>query len=164
MYLLDLWREQASSDRWVEAFCDLVRRWRPLAWAEEQGQIRAGIGPFLEHRMRERLAFVLRTPIPTRGDKAIRAQSIRGRMALQGLYVPAGALWLAALEHELLTFPAGRHDDQVDALGLIGQLLDTATYGLAPRKKPPSLLSGYRPADGGDFGDRGALDGFDKAI
>ena len=25
---------------------------------------------------------------------------------------------------ELLSFPAGRHDDQVDALGLVGQLLD----------------------------------------
>jgi hypothetical protein len=24
-----------------------------------------------------------------------------------------------------LSFPAGRHDDQVDAIGLIGQLLDT---------------------------------------
>jgi hypothetical protein len=24
MYLLDLWRKQASSDQWVEAFCDLV--------------------------------------------------------------------------------------------------------------------------------------------
>jgi predicted phage terminase large subunit-like protein len=163
MYLLDLWREQAASDRWVEAFCDLVRRWRPLAWAEEQGQIRAGIGPFLEHRMRERKAFVLRNPMPTRGDKAIRAQSIRGRMALQGLYVPDGALWRAALEHELLTFPAGRHDDQVDALGLIGQLLDTATYGAPVRKKPSGILSGYRLLEG-ELGQHQGLDGFNKAM
>lgn len=163
MYLLDLWREQASSDRWVEAFCDLVRRWRPLAWAEEQGQIRAGIGPFLEHRMRERRAYVMRTPIPTRGDKAIRAQSIRGRMALEGLWVPSQALWAKDLEHELLTFPAGRHDDQVDALGLVGQLLDTATYGLPPRKKPAHLLSGYRTVDG-ELAGRDGLSGFDKAL
>lgn len=163
MYLLDLWREQAASDRWVEAFCDLVRRWRPLAWAEEQGQIRAGIGPFLEHRMRERKAFVMRNPMPTRGDKAIRAQSIRGRMALEGLYVPAGALWLSALEHELLTFPAGRHDDQVDALGLIGQMLDQATYGLPAKKKSMHALAGYRPIDG-ELGPNQGLDGFNKAM
>jgi hypothetical protein len=25
MYLLDLWREQTTSDKWVEAFCDLVK-------------------------------------------------------------------------------------------------------------------------------------------
>jgi hypothetical protein len=27
MYVLDLWRKQASSDEWVEAFCDLVLKW-----------------------------------------------------------------------------------------------------------------------------------------
>ena len=35
MYLLDLWRGQASSDVWIEAWCDLVRKWRPALWAEE---------------------------------------------------------------------------------------------------------------------------------
>src|SRR5262245_12835683 len=27
MYLLDLWRERASSDAWIESFCDLVKKW-----------------------------------------------------------------------------------------------------------------------------------------
>jgi predicted phage terminase large subunit-like protein len=124
MYLLDLWRKRASSDEWVEAFCDLVAEWRPIGWAEEQGQIKSGVGPFLDRRMRDRHLYVARERFPTRGDKAVRAQSIRGRMALEGLYVPAGAPWLADLRAELLSFPAGRHDDQVDALGLVGQLLD----------------------------------------
>jgi predicted phage terminase large subunit-like protein len=138
MWLLDLWRSQSSSDQWIEAFCDLVRQWRPIGWAEEQGQIRAGIGPFLEQRMRARLAFVARTQFPTRGDKAVRAQSIRGRMALDGLYLPAMAAWRAELESELIAFPAGRHDDQVDALGLLGQLLDRMVPGMAPAEpKPP---------------------------
>lgn len=131
MYLLDLWRKQASSDEWVEAFCDLVTAWRPIGWAEETGQIRAGVGPFLERRQRERRAFVAREQFPTRGDKAVRAQSIRGRMALQGLYIPRAAPWWPALRSELLSFPAGKHDDQVDALGLVGQLLDRMTHGVA---------------------------------
>jgi len=41
-----------------------------------------------------------------------------------GLYVPGNAIWLGEFEHELLRFPSAVHDDQVDALGLIGQLLD----------------------------------------
>jgi hypothetical protein len=86
LYLLDLWRGQSSSDTWIEAFCNLVAEWRPIGWAEETGQIRAGIGPFLDRRMRERKAYVAREQFPTRGDKAVRAQSIRGRMALEGLY------------------------------------------------------------------------------
>ena len=88
LYVLDLWREQTSSEKWIEAFCDLVLQWRPLDWAEEQGQIKASVGPFLSRRQHERKAYVNREPFPTRGDKAVRAQSIRGRMALEGLYVP----------------------------------------------------------------------------
>lgn len=131
MYILDLWRAQAASDVWVEAFCDLVIEWKPMAWAEEQGQIRAGIGPYLDRRQRERRAFCYRETFPTRGDKSIRAQSIRGRAALEGLYVPSKAAWYPELRSEMLSFPAGKHDDQVDALGLIGQLLDRMTKGSA---------------------------------
>ena len=91
MHLLDLWRRRAAADQWVEAFCDLVRAWRPIGWAEEQGQVRSGVGPFLEKRMRERGAFVARQQFAARGDKAVRAQSMRGRMALEGLYVSTAA-------------------------------------------------------------------------
>lgn len=95
-----------------------------MGWGEETGQVQAGIGPFLERRMRERQAYVARQTFPTRGDKSVRAQSICGRMALDGLHLPRLAPWRHAFEAELLTFPAGKHDDQVDALGLVGQLLD----------------------------------------
>lgn len=133
MYLLDLWRQQASADKWIEAFCDLVLAWKPMAWAEEQGQIRSGVGPFIDRRQRERKAYVAREQFPTRGDKAVRAQSIRGRMALEGLYVPHNAPWYPDFRSELLSFPAGKHDDQVDAIGLVGQLLDRMMSGSKPR-------------------------------
>jgi predicted phage terminase large subunit-like protein len=136
MYVLDLWRRQATSDVWVEAFCDLAAHWRPAAWAEETGQIRAGIGPFLDRRMRERAVYVRRLQFPARGDKAVRAQSIIGRMGLAGLYVPADAEWVPAFQAELMRFPHGRHDDQVDALGLLGQLLDIMQAGKAPAVVP----------------------------
>jgi predicted phage terminase large subunit-like protein len=125
MWLLDLWRKQTSSDQWIEAFCDMVLEWRPIGWAEETGQIKSGVGPFRDKRMRERRAYVATEVFPTRGDKAIRAQSIRGRMALDGIYVPTDAPWYEQFVSELLTFPAGKNDDQVDMIGLIGQLLDT---------------------------------------
>lgn len=144
MYLLDLWRKQSASDVWVEAFCDLVLQWKPLGWAEEQGQIKAGVGPFLERRQRERKAYVAREQFPTRGDKSVRAQSIRGRMALEGLYVPKNAPWLADLRSELLSFPAGKHDDQVDALGLIGQLLDIMVDGKKPDPPEAKKTTGYK--------------------
>jgi predicted phage terminase large subunit-like protein len=105
MYLVDVWRKQAASDVWVEAFCDLVKEWKPLGWAEEKGQIAAGVGPLIDRRSRERSAYVAREQFPVRADKAVRAQSIRGRMAMEGLYIPRGAPWAAELRSELLHFP-----------------------------------------------------------
>jgi predicted phage terminase large subunit-like protein len=135
-----------SSDEWIEAFCDLVLEWKPVGWAEEKGQISAGVGPALDKRQRERKAYCYRQQFPSRGDKAVRAQSIRGRMALEGLYVPTNARWFAEFKRELLSFPAGKHDDQVDALGLIGQLLDQMVAGVKPKEpEKPKVDTGYRP-------------------
>ena len=143
IYLLDVWRKQTSPDQWIEAFCDLALQWKPMQWAEEQGQIRASIGPFLDQRARQRGAYVFREQFPTRGDKARRAQSIRGRMALDGLYAPERASWYAAFRAELLSFPAGKHDDQVDALGLIGQLLNKIVVGRPAAKPEEKQTPGY---------------------
>ena len=138
MFLLDLWRQQASSNVWIEAYCDLVIKWKPQFWAEEKTQITSGVGPFIRTRSIERRAYTNREQFPTRGDKGVRAQSIRGRMELMGLYVPAGAEWLPDLRAELLAFPHGKHDDIVDALGLCGQLMDKFAPGRVPRKAEPT--------------------------
>ena len=137
MYLLDLWRRQTASNVWVETFCDMVIKWKPIGWAFEKGQIASGVGPFLERRQRERHAYVACSSFPTRGDKAVRAQSIRGYIDQHGLYVQANAPWLPELREEMLSFPAGRNDDQVDMLGLVGQLVDRMLNGVRLRPTEP---------------------------
>src|SRR5690606_28364259 len=92
----------------------------------------SGVGPFLVRSMIEKQAYVAREQFPTRGDKAIRAQSFRGRIASTGLYIPKDAEWKSDLISEMMSFPVGVHDDQVDALGLVGQLLDRMLAGKAP--------------------------------
>lgn len=147
-WLLDLWRGQTASDVWVESWCDLVKKWKPYGWAFEQGQIKSGVGPFLEKRARERKTWTAIENFPTRGDKAVRAQSIRGRMGLMGLQVPTQEPWYADFRGELLSFPAGKHDDQVDALGLVGQLLDQMSGGRILKVEIETSLpkDSYRPA------------------
>jgi hypothetical protein len=66
---------------WIEAFCGLVKEWQPREWAEEKGQIHAGLGPFIDKRQRETQAWCYRRDFPVRADKAVRARSIQGRMA-----------------------------------------------------------------------------------
>jgi predicted phage terminase large subunit-like protein len=143
IYILDLWRERTSSDIWVESFCDLVKKWRPLGWAEETGQIKSGVGPFLNRRLMERHLYIARADFPARGSKETRAQSIRGRMAMGKVYFPISQPWFHELKRELLNFPAGKTDDQVDALGLLGQVLDKMISGhpLLPDPEKPKILS-----------------------
>lgn len=142
IYVLDWWRQQAASDVWVEAFCDLAERWKPLMWAEEQGQIIKGVGPFLEKRMRERRVYPYRRQYTSANDKQTRAQSIRGRMAMGKLYFPRRESWANDLVSEMLRFDAGRNDDQVDVLSLVGRMLDSMIAGTAPARQLP--LRGLR--------------------
>ncbi len=143
LWLLDMWRGRTASDEWVEKFCDLVALWKPIGWAEEGGQIKAGVGPFLHKRLMERRLYIARKQFPTKGDKEVRAQSIRGRMGMIGLHVPAFKSWYPEFKRELMSFPAGRTDDQVDALGLIGQILDVMISGspVDEEAEKPKVLS-----------------------
>ena len=147
LYLLDVWRGQTTADVWVDALCDLIAKYKPMAWAEETGQIKASIGPFLVKRMQERRVYVNREQFPTRGDKATRARSIQGRLALDGIMYPKNAPWAAAFLAEILNLWAGKYDDQGDALGLVGQLLDKFVRGRVAQNAARVLpKDGYRHA------------------
>ena len=160
MYLLDVWRKRTSAEEWIEAYLDLVARWKPLEWGFESGQIKSAVGPFLERRARERRIYCSAKTFPSRHDKAIRAQAIRGKMALDGLHVPIHAHWYPDFFAELMSFPAGKHDDQVDMLSLLGQMQKHITRRQFPEPPkpikvlcaPPGRQSLYRNYIGGLVG------------
>ena len=142
IYVLDLWREQTASDQWVEAVIDLMVRWKTVTWAEENGQIEKGVGPFLTRRQLERKVYAIRRQYPSTMDKGVRAQSIRGRMAMGKVLLPKRAPWATDVVNELLRFPAGRNDDIVDSLALIGRMLDelVAAPAAPPQPEPGRAL------------------------
>ncbi len=53
------------------------------------------------------------------------------------VYFPRRAAWLGDFESELLRFPVGRDDDQVDALALLGRMLGHMTAATIPPKPEP---------------------------
>jgi predicted phage terminase large subunit-like protein len=124
LYLLDLWREQATTDVWIDALLDLAATYKPINWAEEKGQIEKSVGPFIVRRMKEKRIYFPRQQFTSATDKPTRAQAIRGRMSQGKVFFPRYAPWLGELEAELLSFDAGKHDDQVDVLSLFGRMLD----------------------------------------
>jgi len=137
LYILDVWRAQSESHVWVDAFIDLVAKHKPLNWGEEQGQIIKSLGPFIDKRMRERRVYCRREQMASVADKPTRARSFQARAAMGKVYLPHNAPWVADVLGEMLNFPVGKHDDAVDALGLIGRMLDTMSSGRAPKTDAP---------------------------
>ena len=124
LYAVDWWRDQTKSDVWIERQIDLIQKHRPLVWFGESGPIRRAIEPFLKKRMQEREAGCRLEWLPSVADKVSRARAIQSRCAMGKLYLPREAPWKADLLTQLLHFPAGRHDDGVDVLSLIGRALE----------------------------------------
>jgi predicted phage terminase large subunit-like protein len=136
LYVVDIWRARAESNVWVDSFLSMVQQHKPLKWGEEQGQIIKSLGPFIDKRMREKRIYCHREQMASVSDKPTRCRSFQARAAMGKVYLPANAPWLADLLAEMMVFPAGKHDDQIDALGLIGRMLDTMVSARAP--KPPA--------------------------
>jgi hypothetical protein len=63
-------------------------------------------------------------------------------------FMSVNAPWYPDFRAELLSFPAGRHDDQADALGLVGQLLDLMVKGSKPTPPEKPVYIGYKDALG----------------
>lgn len=134
IYVLDWWRRQTESDKWIEQLLDMMQHHKPMAWAEEKGQIEKSLGPFLLKRMRERNVNCTRRQFASTRDKVTRARSFQARMSMGKVYLPRNASWVGDLVSELLRFPAGKHDDQVDVLSLFGRMLDRFIPGRVPPK------------------------------
>lgn len=145
IYLLSGWRGQTASDKWVEAKLDLIERFKPLCWFGEAGVIQKAIEPMLIRRMRERRVFCRMEWVSSIHDKPTRARGFQARASMGMVSLPVGPEGDAILD-EYLRFPAGKHDDEVDAASLIGRALDEAHPGIATVPKPEEPIDRWKQA------------------
>lgn len=121
IYLLECFWQKAKSDVVVEALLTMGRGdSKPLVWWAEKGHISKAIGPFLRKRMLETGVYMNIREITPSQDKATRAQSMIGRVAMGKLFFPIGPTWTEKAISQMMAFPNGAHDDFVDTLSLIG--------------------------------------------
>lgn len=118
-----LW-DRLTPDEFVTASVEMAKRRRPLIWAAEKGHISKAIGPFWKKSLIENNVALRIEEVTPSGDKVMRSQNIQGRMAQGRVRFPKFAPWWADAEAELLSFPAGKHDDFVDALAHLGSIVD----------------------------------------
>jgi len=153
LYILDIWRKQATTDVWIDQMIGLMQKHKPLyTWAAPADQIKRSVGPFLMKRMADTKTYIAIEEMSDAGDKPTKARSFQGRMATGKVYFPKQAEWLDDLVMELAMFPVG-HDDQVDALGLIGRMLDKMVGARVPTVIEPNHVSDYGgPGDDAEEG------------
>lgn len=144
MYVLDIFRMKGDSFQIVEAMLDVALRWGSTPGTgyligAEDGQIWRSIEPLLKKRMQERSQFPAYEILRAMTDKMARARPLQGRMQQGRVVFPQDAGWLTQAQSELLRFPAGVHDDVVDALAWAAQLcMGKEPPRLDTPKPPPS--------------------------
>ena len=110
-YLLDAQVMRHEYPDLKRAFYKLAKQWRPQAILIED---RASGQQLLQDVHRDsHLPVIAMQP---KKDKITRFAAISAMLESGRVALPEQASWLAGFEGELFAFPAGTHDDQVDAL------------------------------------------------
>ena len=161
IYIVDRIRGRFSGYDLVEKILDLYVKWKPSIVGLEKGMIEMSIGAFLEKRIAERRLWeiYLEELKPGRRDKEARARAIQGRIQQGKVFFPEKEVFTEALIKEMLFFPNGEHDDQVDALAWIGHML-AVFVGVRdePEEKKKSWRDKLEKAlQGGDTRKRSAM-------
>lgn len=146
LHLVDVVRFKGDSFTIVEEMLDAAQRWgseptAPLMMGVEDSQIWKAIKPMFEKRMQERGMYPPYEVLKPLTDKLSRSRSLQGRMQQGRVYFPTEASWLGDVQTELLRFPAGAHDDIVDAMAWAVNLC----IGRSPKKLAvPKPVKGWR--------------------
>jgi phage terminase large subunit-like protein len=85
--------------------------------------------------MREERTYVSIETMQALTDKESRAKGLQGRMELGRFWFFEDSKWLTEVKREMLRFPAGRHDDIVDALSWAVRLATGKQPKKAPKRK-----------------------------
>src|SRR6185369_16816969 len=134
LFVVDVIRGRWDGNQIIDEMLALETAYRPEEWYIEAGAIQKALGPAMEMKMREAeegkgLYMNLCPMVPTK-DKQSRARSIQARIRAKAVKFHKNASWFPDFEQELIQFPRGTHDDQVDALAWIGLGLSRMTTPL----------------------------------
>lgn len=110
-YLLDLHRQRLDMPGLRRRAVALHDQYRPEAVLIEDKASGTALIQELHHMTRMPVIA-----IEPKGDKVVRAGAQAMRIEGGQVYLPSAAPWLDELQREVLAFPHGQHDDQVDSM------------------------------------------------
>lgn len=125
----------------VDHMIDQSVAWGTSVVGVEDGQIWKTMRAQYEKRCKERRHYTTYEVLTPLTDKMSRANPLRGRMQLGKVWFPTHGDWVEPCLRELMTFPAGKHDDQVDALAWAVRL---TLINSAPRAPQPPKVKSWK--------------------
>jgi len=130
LHIVEVIRKRMDAKEIIDWMFALQKKYNLDLFIVEKGVIEKSIGPFLKDEMLkpDRPYINIKTKAPTT-DKKSRASSIQGRMRQGGVRFDRKAEWWPTFFEEMVRFPRGEHDDQVDALAWLGLTLNEITPG-----------------------------------
>jgi predicted phage terminase large subunit-like protein len=161
IWLRHVWRQQLDILETVAKCVDFMLEYEPLQWFFEKVHMQKAVGPVLTRERRERGAWTSCVDVSVLGkgrkDSPDRAGSIAGAVQMGYVHAPADAPWLAELLYEMVKFPNGKNDDQIDALALVGMKLNDLMLA-RDAEIPESLIVSAEPValTFGDYVEMGA--------
>ena len=123
-YLVDLWRSKVEFFRLKEMVVQLAGKWAPSAVLVED---KASGQSLIQELQRDTRLPVI--PIKVDKDKMSRAYAITPTCEAGRVFLPALAPWMEPFLDELMMFPSGPHDDQVDSLTQALEYMQRAPCG-----------------------------------
>ena len=116
LYILDVRRFRSGDGGYIiDEILDFAATWNADVLGFEDGQIWKAIEFQFQKRCEERRQYPSYELLKPLTDKMVRANPLKGRMQLGKVFFDKHAPYFTDLHKEFLHFPAGKHDDQVDA-------------------------------------------------
>lgn len=137
LYVIDVKRGKWEAFDIAEQIIDTAANYKTQRNGIEIGQLSAMIEPILNKRMQERQKYINITPLkPGRQNKVSRSMTIHARMQQGKVFLPRNAPWLQDFLAELLAFPVGKNDDQVDSFSYCGLMINDVSPPARVKEKP----------------------------
>ncbi len=134
MYIVDIRKGRWDALQIVDEMFAVEKKYSPQLFITERGAIEKAVGAILRSEMSRRGSFMNLYPMTPTKDKQTRARSFQARLRAGGVKLDKGAMWYSEYEDELVRFPKGRHDDQVDASSWLGLVIDQVHNANTPEE------------------------------
>lgn len=127
LHIIDIARFRGDTFEIVRTMADQIQLHSPTLVGIEKGHIASTMLPLLLAELQARRLYPpIKDDLVPVADKVVRARTLQGMMQRGIVSIPEKAPWRDDLLRELLRFPHGVHDDQVDAMSDLAKIaLDT---------------------------------------